>query len=257
VLRGGAIRYELAERTQAVAAGGIGAMHRLAVDSGLVQAINKRVELLKVHSPYHESDHVLNIAYNMLCGGRTLEDIELRRNDVAYLDALGAESIPDPTTAGDFCRRFKAPAIVALMDAINDARLCVWKSQPRSFLEQTARIDADGSLVDTDGECKEGIDFNYKGGCGYHPLLVSFAPTNEPLYFLNRSGNRPSSEGAAPLYDKAIALCREAGFSDILLARRYGLFSDERAGSLACRRCALHLRLRRTQAHARACRDYR
>jgi len=150
-------------------------MHRLARDSGLVRAINQRVEVLKLHSPYHESDHVLNIAYNVLCGGRTLEDIELRRNDVAYLNALGAESIPDPTTAGDFCRRFKKPSIEALMDAINDARLYVWKSQPRSFFEQTARIDADGSLVDTDGECKEGIDFNYKGTCGYHPLLVSFA----------------------------------------------------------------------------------
>ena len=55
-----------------------------------------------MHAPYHESDHVLNIAYNVLCGGRTLDDIELRRNDRVFLDALGAKSIPDPTTAGDF-----------------------------------------------------------------------------------------------------------------------------------------------------------
>ena len=32
-----------------------------------------------------------------------LEDIERRRNDEAFLNAIGADSIPDPTTAGDFC----------------------------------------------------------------------------------------------------------------------------------------------------------
>ena len=73
-----------------------------------VDAIDRRLNLLKLYLPYRESDHVLNLAYNALCEGRTLEDIELRRNDETFLDALGAERIPDPTTAGDFCRRFDA-----------------------------------------------------------------------------------------------------------------------------------------------------
>jgi hypothetical protein len=103
------------------------------------------------------------------------------------------------------------------MDACNEARLDVWRRQPPAFFKQTARIDADGTLVPTLGECKEGMDVSYKGVWGYHPLVVSFAPTREPLYLLNRSGNRPSHEGAPALYDKAIALCREAGFTDILL----------------------------------------
>ena len=59
----------------------------------------------KVHLPYHESDHVLNLADNALCGGTCLEDLELRRQDEAYSNLLGAQRIPDPTTAGDFCRR--------------------------------------------------------------------------------------------------------------------------------------------------------
>jgi hypothetical protein len=56
--------------------------------------------------PYHESDHVLNLAYNVLTGGTRLEDIERLRRDMAYMNALGADPVPDPTTAGDFCRRF-------------------------------------------------------------------------------------------------------------------------------------------------------
>ena len=70
-----------------------------------VPPMNDKVHLLKKHLPYHESDHVLNIAYNTLKGGTCLEDIELRRNDEAFMDGVGAERIPGPTTAGDFTRR--------------------------------------------------------------------------------------------------------------------------------------------------------
>ncbi len=72
-----------------------------------MNAIDARLHLLKHHLPYHESDHVLNIAYNSLCGGTCLDDLELRRHDGVCLDALGAQRFPDPTTAGDFCRRFQ------------------------------------------------------------------------------------------------------------------------------------------------------
>ena len=90
-----------------MAYGGIGAMRLLAQKLGLAEAIDRRLHLLKIHLPYHESDHVLNLAYNALCDGDCLEDLELRRNDEVFLDALGARRIPDPTTAGDFCRRFQ------------------------------------------------------------------------------------------------------------------------------------------------------
>jgi Transposase DDE domain group 1 len=208
---------EIAERTRAMPHGGIGAAHQVVVQSGLIEGIDAGIELLKIHRPYHESDHVLNIAYNALCGGRTLDDIEFRRNDEAYLDSLGATAIPDPTTAGDFCRRFKGVQVELLMDIINEARLKIWKRQGPEFVQKTARIDADGSLVPTTGESKEGMGLSYNGVWGYHPLLVSLANTREPLFLVNRSGNRPSYEGAAGYLDKAIVLCQSAGFLDILL----------------------------------------
>ena len=101
-------------------------MHLLAIKTGLVEAIDRDLHLLKVHLPYHESDHVLNVAYNILSGGTCLQDLERRRTDEVYLDGLGAKRIPDPTTEGDFCRRFTAPDLVTLMDAINEVRLGVY-----------------------------------------------------------------------------------------------------------------------------------
>jgi hypothetical protein len=210
------VQYEVAQRSRGVACGGIGAMHLLARRTGLIEGIDRRLHLLKVHLPYHESDHVLNIAYNILVGGTCLQDIELRRNQEAYLDALGAQRIPDPTTEGDFCRRFKVWHVETLMDTINEVRLGVWKLQPAAFFER-AVIDADGTLAQTYGQCKEGMDISYKGQWGYHPLLVSLANTGEPLYLVNRSGNRPSHEGAAERFDQSIALCRRAGFRKVLL----------------------------------------
>jgi Transposase DDE domain group 1 len=208
------IHYELADRVHGLSAGGIGAMLLLAQRIGLVRDIDHNLHLLKRHLPYHESDHVLNIALNILSGGRRIEHLELRRNDEVYLNALGAQRIPDPTTEGDFCRRFSEPDVVTLMDAINRTRLRVWSQQPAAFFDE-AVLDVDGTLVATDAECKQGVDIAYNGTWGYHPLLISLANTAEPLYLVNRSGNRPSHEYAAAALDKMAGLCRKAGFRRI------------------------------------------
>jgi DDE family transposase len=216
MLRGGNVQYELSGRGVGTAYGGIGLMQKLVQQTGLAEEIDQRLQLFKLHLPYHESDHVLNLAYNALCDGQCLQDLEQRRQDEAYLNLLGAERIPDPTTAGDFCRRFEPAHLQQLQAAFDAVRKKVWARQPEAFFAE-ARIDADGTLVATTGECKEGMDYSYKGVWGYHPLIVSLANTGEVLRLINRPGNRPSHEGAAEQLDECIALCRGAGFKRILL----------------------------------------
>jgi hypothetical protein len=211
------IGYELSARTKATGHGGIGLVAKLIGHVGLAGEIDSSLELLKLHKPYYESDHVLNIAYNALCGGQRLQDIEARRCDRVFLDGLGIESLPDPTTAGDFCRRFDRASILALQEAINRARLKVWQSQPEQFFQQPAIIDADASIVPTDAQSKDGMDISYNGTWGYSALLVSLANTKEPLYLGLLGANRPSHEGVIDYYDRAITLCREAGFQEIRL----------------------------------------
>lgn len=210
MLAGRNIHYEVADKARAVSCGGIGAIHTLVQRVGLAHELDANLHLLRRHVPYHESDHVLTLAYNVLCGGVRLEDIDRLRQDEAWLDGVGAQRVPDPTTAGDFTRRFSADDIAELAACLNRVRARVWQERQRatpSFLH-TAVIDVDGTIAATLGECKQGMGLSYKGIWGYAPLLVSLANTGEPLYLVNRPGNVPSHQDAAPYIDQAIALLK-------------------------------------------------
>jgi Transposase DDE domain group 1 len=210
LLRAQNIHYEMAERVRAIECGGNGAFHLLACNSGLVDVINEKVHLLKRHLPYHESDHVLNIAYNSLTGGTCLDDIEVRRNDEAFMDGLGVKRIPDRTTAGDFTRRFDGKDVVGLMEAINSIRPRLWKKRLHRKERKQAIVEMDGTHALTWAECKEGMGLSYDGQWGYHPLAISLANTMEPLHLVNRSGKCVSHEGALAWIDRAIGLVRQS-----------------------------------------------
>jgi len=191
-------------------------MHWLARTIGLVEAIDEKVHVLKLHKPYHESDHVLNLTLNILAGGTCLEALELRRQDAFYMNALGATRIPDPTTAGDFTRRFTdAVAMLNLMEAINAVRPGVWDELPAKA-RRKAVIDTDGTLAPTTGERTKGMRLSYKGIWGYHPLVVSLSKTREALYLVNRPDNAVSHEGSAAYMDRAVDLVRES-FKEVWL----------------------------------------
>jgi hypothetical protein len=240
------IHYDLADKTHGLHSAGLGICQQLIQRLGLAQALDNQLHLFKRHFPYFESDHILNLTYNFLVGGKNLQDLERLRNQEYYLDVLGAQRIPDPTTAGDFLRRFSAADLDTLMNVINDKRLSVWRQQPAAFFAQ-AIVEGDGTLVATTGECKQGADMAYDGTWGYHPLLISLANTQEPLFVVNRSGNRPSYEGAAAYFDKAAALCRRGGFGGVPPR----LPNSRGDSTMPMRRCPPNLSPRYGDAHGR------
>lgn len=210
------VHFEMGNRVRGVNAGGIGLVQQLTDAIGLRRSIDENLVLFKRHLPYHESDHVLTMAFNVLCGGQSIEDIELLRNNVSFLDAMGAQRIPDPTTARDYLMRFEESDVHDLMEGINQARIRVWKAQ-RSDFRRKAVIDVDGTIVETQGEKKEGADFGYNGKFGYGPLVVSLANTGDVLYLVNRGANRPSHDGAPEWLTRAVSTVRSGGFRSVLL----------------------------------------
>ena len=157
--------------------------------------MDRRLELLKIHLPYHESDHnCFALAYLPLCGGAACRTWKAPRQDEVLLDGLGGDASPTPPRRGDFCRRFSPDGIRTLLDIVHDTRLKVWSGQPKGFFEQ-AILDMDGFLVETTGKCKRGMDIGHDGTWGYHALVLTLANTGEVLSIVNRPGNRPSHEG--------------------------------------------------------------
>jgi hypothetical protein len=208
MLATGKIDYEIGGNVEVTGFGGLFAVHRLLTRIGLVRGIDGSLHLLAVHLPYSESDHVLSLVYNVVTGGTRLEDIDRHRNDVPLMNGLGAKLLPDPTTAGDFLRRFDADDVVTLMEAVNAVRPALWHSRCRDLFGEVAYLDVDGTIVATTGELKAGMGISYKGIWGYHPLVITLANTREVLYLVNRSGNATSHQNAAGWIDKAIGLVR-------------------------------------------------
>jgi hypothetical protein len=185
------------ESSESTALGGlalaVGLMARLRV----AQSIDERVSLLHSRRPYHESDHVLIHVYNLFVGGSAIEDIADLQQSEPVRRMLGAARIPDPSTAGDFLRRFDRKSIAALDEAIDEAQERVWKRRYGNRKCALGIVDLDSHVRHVYGNQKEGADFTYKGGFGYHPLVISLAETQECLRLVNRSGNMASAEGAA------------------------------------------------------------
>lgn len=196
------------ERSDATAFGGLALAARLVATLGVDRAIDRNLSLLRSHRPYRESDHVLTHAYNLFVGGTAIEDIADLQVSEPVRRILGAQQIPDPTTAGDFLRRFDQQSIANLDRAIDEVQRRAWKKQRARKKGSIGLVDLDSHVHHVYGDQKQGADFTYKGGFGYHPLVVSLAETQECLRIINRPGNVASAEGAADCVRELAPLLR-------------------------------------------------
>lgn len=170
---------------------------------GVAQRLDQRLRLFTRHAPYYESDHVLALTYTLYADGTCLEDQGALQGSEAVRRLVGACRIPDPTTAGDFLRRFKSAEDVERLSAvIDEVQEEAWSKLPRRVRRQRrqhelALVDLDGHIKPLYGEHKEGADFSYDGRWSYQPLVVSLAGSGECLRVVNQPGSARSSDAAA------------------------------------------------------------
>ena len=170
---------------------------------GVAKRLDESLILFKRHAPYHESDHVLALAYTLYADGTCLEDQAVLQGSEAVRRLVGACRIPDPTTAGDFLRRFKtAQDVERLCGVIDEVEEAVWsklsrKTRRRRKKHEFALVDLDGHIKPLYGVQKGGADFSYDGRWSYQPLVVSLGGSGECLKVVNQPGNCRSSDAAA------------------------------------------------------------
>lgn len=196
------------ENSDVTAYGGLALAARLASSLKLAQAIDQNLQLLQSHRPFHESDHVLTHVYNLFVGGDNIEDIADLQHSQAVCRMLGAGRLPDPTTAGDFLRRFGQKDIDTLDRVTDQMHMATWNRRYGRKKQPLGLLDIDSHVHHVYGDQKEGADFTYKGGFGYHPLVLSLAGTQECLRLINRPGNVTSADGAAEQVESVAPLLK-------------------------------------------------
>ena len=209
VLRTPKLHIEVSDRMHATCFGGAALVIALWRKLDGARVVDDRVNVLRRHRPYHESDHVLAQALNLVVGGTCLEDLTRLQHDPAFLRMLGGDRLPDPTTAGDFLRRFDDAAnpgsLAALRRAVDELQTRAWarhrkdRKRRRGQRGRLVLLDVDSKIRAFTGNQKEGADLSFKGTWAHHPVLLTCATTQEVVAVRNRPGNVVSSDGAAQM----------------------------------------------------------
>lgn len=183
--------------------GGVALVSQLLRGLGFQEAVDSRLKVFKIHQGYRESDHLLHLVNNLYVGGSGLDDLARLQADEQYKRMLGVDRVTDPTTGGDFLRRFQRSDINALKDAIWDVRKKAW-SRAGKRLGRSVNVDLDNTFKEVYGNCSQGADFSYKKKFSYHPEVLSLAETGEWLDAINLPGNEVSGCKAAYLLRRSL-----------------------------------------------------
>ena len=218
--------------------GGLTLVHQLARKVRFAQHIAEHVKVLKLHQGYGESDHLFHLLSAQFAGASCVEDLGRLQDDEMYRKMLGVERVSDPSTMGDFLRRFTRTDLNALKSAMWQMRREAWKSlKPKQ--RRWASLDLDSKICAVYGEQKEGADFGYQGSYGYHPEMLSLAETGEWLDVVNRPCNAVSGDKAVYLLRRNLSQVQErfkhvCVRGDTKFGRADVLLECERHGAKVC-----------------------
>jgi len=171
---------------------GLSLFYAMAEALEIPRTLDECVKVKQRESGYPESEHILALAANAFVGNDYLEDLEALREDVAIQRAIGRKDLPDPTTAGDFCRRFTLGHLLQVNRAFGEIEKRVYE-QRREVTHWT--VDVDAKVHEVYGEKKEGAAKSYNGIYSLQPMYGFVHETDEMIHCELRSGNTHPGAG--------------------------------------------------------------
>lgn len=191
---GHTIRLEVTDEPLTVHTG-LSLFYAMAEALEVPRILDERVHVKERERGYPESEHILALSANAFIGGDYLDDLEALREDIAIQKAIGRKEIPDPTTAGDFCRRFTLGHILQMNQAFAEIQAHVY--QRRKAIPAWT-IDADAKVHEVYGAKKEGAEKSYNGIYSLQPMYAFVHETEEMLHSELRTGNtHPGAKAVA------------------------------------------------------------
>lgn len=174
---------------------GLSLFYAMAETLEIPRILDEQVHVKMREHGYPESEHILALAANAFVGGDFLDDLEALREDTAIQKAIGRRNIPDPTTAGDFCRRFSLGHIFQMNRAYGEIQQAVYARRPEIG---SWTVDVDAKAHEVHGEKKQGAAINYDGIYSLQPLYAFVHETDEMIHAELRSGNtHPGAKAVA------------------------------------------------------------
>jgi hypothetical protein len=210
---------------------GLHALCAFADRLGLGDSLSSRIPARRERSPLHDRGKVLVQQMAVIAaGGESCADIEYLRSEASLFG-----HVPSDSTVWRTFHEITAATRDELKGAMAEVRAKVWSRSSATIGSDPVVLDVDASLVTIHTEAKEGTGPTYKGGYGYHPLLVFADQTGECLAGMLRPGNATANtvvdhvvvldEALAQLPD-AIATGHHVGDDPSLVSREIVIRSD-------------------------------
>ena len=117
IRKGHTVRLEVTQEPLTVHTG-LSLFYSMAEALSIPKILDAQVKVKKRERGYPESEHILALAANAFVGGDYLDDSGSVERGCGHPEGDWPSDIPDPTTAGDFCRRFSLGHIFQMNKAL-------------------------------------------------------------------------------------------------------------------------------------------
>jgi len=181
---------------------GTALLARVADKTGLTGALSLRLSSMKERRSGHDPGRVVrDLAVMLADGGECLSDLGGVRDQLR----LFGEVASDSTAYRVIERIAEDPELLdGLRQARASARSRAWEL---GVGPERVTVDLDATLIGSHSE-KDGAAGNFKGGYGFHPMMVYLEESSEALAALLRPGNAGANTAADQIAAADLALAQ-------------------------------------------------